>query len=99
MGRCLELLRAAERQVLVLTLHIEPAGSEDNCDVVCTDMGGSELASVCAASDAPVKELRLAIRANLGDCELLPQLLLPDGRFLAIEDDERLLGEVLRSPT
>lgn len=95
-GDCRQLLEsAAERRTLVLTLHVGPAVSEGMLDVICTDMGGSEMASVCAELGEPLENLRQAIFASLEDCEVPPQLLLPDGRLLVAADDQRPLAEVL----
>lgn len=68
---------------LVLTVHLGELEIDGLASIVCTNMGGEEVASARASLEQPVSDLWAAIRVELGLEASVPfSTLLPDGQAL-----------------
>jgi len=83
----------SNRRSIALTLHVTPA-DEGFVDLSVTNIGGDELAALCASTDATLAQVHTMFAANLCMAEGHLTLLLPEGRVLKRDADESL-GKLL----
>lgn len=100
--RTIEAHHAEARQArrLVLTLYVSPQEEDGYSDVVCTNIGGEEVASARADPSKPVQDIReVAMQETTA---ALVSFVFPNGYVLTGEDYARTLAEVvtrgLRAP-
>merc|ERR1711957_977718 len=81
----------AERQRLVLTLHVDIVGpEEESVELGLTDMAGSEVASFTSRITEQLAIAKVELASQIGTDNY--QLLLPSGQSLSIEDHMQLLS-------
>lgn len=83
---------------LVLTLDACPCQPDGAFCVSALTLGGKKLVSLTADGQQPVFKLRCAIRDACRASGGHLQLVLPSGRLLAEDGDDRSLAEVLSQP-
>merc|ERR1719223_2175304 len=80
---------------LLLTLHVSPLRPDGFLPVVCTDMGGNEVAWCATAPGKSLGGLRAELAGELQKRVSLIELILLNGHILPAAQDHLPLAEVL----